>query len=307
MKDAKTSVIVNVDREAAIRQGINGTESPVTVDLDVSLMGQADRDEVARRLYRKGDGGTILMGLNSDGHLCCGPMTVNSPTQAGVLEKFAKDHQRLAELEAKRKAREAEEEKRYAEASEKVAKNPHDAVCPIRPHSNDPLDRGSFGDGNYNPGAFGIGYEKLSPEAKAAVDGVMAEIKAEIERRKQERERRKELRELEDLRWIDEHGSERLRTMKTEGIPYEKTFREEKAAFEQAEFDRKLETHRPGWFEVDEDDIREEISDVPESAILILKAGRERAGDCRLAWHHDEERYVCVEDFAGRLIMWPGE
>jgi len=46
-----------------------------------------------------------------------------------------------------------------------------------------------------------------------------------------------------------------------------------------------------------------DVSDVPTSAIEILKAGRAMFATCRLAIVAGE--YVCVADFEGRVIMWP--
>ena len=77
MTTSITRVFVRVNRVAAIERGINGTATPVAIDLDVSQMSDDERREIAARYHvatrtfgygvPDGEPTLLTMSLGSDG------------------------------------------------------------------------------------------------------------------------------------------------------------------------------------------------------------------------------------------------
>jgi hypothetical protein len=105
--------------------------------------------------------------------------------------------------------------------------------------------------------------------------------------------------------WIEVHGSPRLRRLAAEGIDHYATYQRERARHEAREFAALLAAERPGWTEVAEDQLDLPVRDVSSRTLALLDAARVQAPGCRLARHKGLDRYVAVEQYAGRWIYWP--
>jgi len=315
-----TTVLVRVNRKAAIQRGINGTDTPVAVDLDVAKMSQEDRDDVADRILID-DAGTARLRIRyagddqgyTPGDVHSAILTVVIPDQPGVLEAIAEERAavaaEIAKREPLRRAREAQQAALIQTASEMVIRDPVNAVYPIR--SGGPLSTGCYGDGNTHSvcvdGDRYVSFGELTDAAQAAANEYAASVRAEIERRKAAAAERKAAAVREAARdradWIAAHGSHRLRTLAVEGIGHENTYRAERAAWEQAEFDAALSADWPTWTEIDEEDIVRNVDDAPESALAILDAARQTIRSATLA--RVGGKYVAVAEYRGRWIYWP--
>jgi len=304
-----TQVYVAVNRREAIQRGVNGTETPVVVELDVASMTWQDRDELAARLvlesdtYRKYPAPRLGDRDPASGNVQR-IMTVNDPTQEGVIEALEQYRAAVAQHEADEQAVrdqavalvpkivewiEQASEEELAEHHLLLCRNRYHA-CPIAPDCDERVRKYAYD---------AIPQEVIDP-AKQRLRALEAREKAAKEAAQRAEAERKE---QERRDWIAAHGSQRLVTMLAEGIGCEETYQRERARYDGQQFRARLEERRPGWELAEEDEIDRDVHDVPMRALRILAAGRQLAAGCKLAKR--DGHYVCVDTFEGRLIVWP--
>jgi len=302
-----TRVYVAVNRPEAIQLGVNGTETPVMVDLDVAALSWEDRAEVAARLELEPWGKMPAPRLrdrkpetgDTQGILC-----VNDPSHDGVIEAFGRYRAAVAQHEADEQAvrdqavalvpkivewiEQASEEELAAHDLLLCRNRYHE--CPIAPDC----------DHRVRKDAYDAIPQEVIDAAKQRLIAFEARKKAAKEAAQRAEAERKE---QERRDWIAAHGSQRLVTMLAEGIGCEETYQRERARYDGQQFRARLEERRPGWELAEEDEIDRDVHDVPMRALRILAAGRQLAAGCKLAKR--DGHYVCVDTFEGRLIVWP--
>ena len=97
--------------------------------------------------------------------------------------------------------------------------------------------------------------------------------------------------EKDQLRWIAQHGSERLRRLVDEDIEYYGVY-----------FSERIEFERPGWVESRTlDGEYKEPRNPPEYALSLLDEGRAVDPDCRLVYW-----YIAAEPIGREKYEWSG-
>lgn len=320
-----TNVYVSVNRAEAIRRGINGTDSPVLVSVDVSKLSQEDRDDVAGRLRYAG--GNVYLGEryvpdHSDAEHVADVeyqisnryrprlLTVVDPTQAGVVEALAANRaangailaERRAAKEAKRRAesaavlaeRRARSDRTHFDRSGQLRYWESDAYVTVEVQKpNWPLDRDSAIAESDEAKAWIA--EMEAANAKIVSDAIAAKD-ARLAAEQHDRER-----------WIVVYGSDRLRRLEAEGIDHEKTYQRERSKYEQGLFDAALAGNRPGWYQTTEAEIDRHVADVSARTLALLDAARKTEPDATLTKRRSDGKFICVAEFRGQLIAWPQE
>lgn len=292
---SKTSVTVAVDRKQALRQGINGTASPVQIEIDVSTWSQEDRDDMADRykdgVVRDTSAPDLLQPMRGYGTL---PMTVIEPTEAGLL----------AALRLWREQHAAAIAKRAAACEQRITEYLSGSVdSHLTARSTQTVYVG--GKQVHEWIISDIEYPLYDdPRVKS----YRQQLQAEADRRnlvlrdRQDYERREKA--ARRARWIEEHGSKRLKRLVAEGIDHDKTYDAEVEAYESGQYATRLSTERPGWRVAAGSPVLD-VSDVGERSLALLDAARLVEPTARLGKY--EGRIVAVAEFHGQTIVWPNE
>lgn len=315
-----TKVHVGVNRAEAIRRGLNGTDTCVLVELDMAALPQEDRDDIARRLSAEplqDCAAPLLRAVDAGGMLYRAPMIVADPSQSGVLEVLAAEREAAAEHAAEREAEEAAKEQSRRAAIDTWLATEEDALIETITDSlhwrrDDRLEAAHAGRDKYGTCAYyrphrvvgrpyGSDYRHDEVEAQLGRLDTLAQQHDEEEIQSLLAERDAYL--ATRRTWIAAHGSGRLITMEAEEIECEATYERERSRYDNAQFAARLADQRPGWELAEEDEVDRHVADVPMRALRILAAGRTIAPQCRLAKR--DGKYVCVDTFEGRLIVWP--
>lgn len=306
---------VCVNRSEAIRRGVNGTDTPVQVELDVSAMAQEDREQVAARLnlqpQTSGGYGTPMLPAprlvqfydNTEKPCPHSIMWVNEPSQAGVLEALAVWRANWADACRKAVEVHAASEAHAKLVAEWIASASDEDLQARRlllernQYEDSPIQH----DANVSlRDAYAAIPQPVIDSAKQRLAAYSARVKAADEAAKQAK---RDAEAQARLDWIARHGSRRLVTMAAEGIECTETYERELARYEGDQFQIRLAAARPGWQVVEESQVDRRVANVPQKALDILAAGRQISKTCKLAKHGG--KYVCVDTFESRLIVWP--
>lgn len=281
-----TNLLVRVNRAESIRRGINGTDTPVSIEIDVASLSQEDRDDVARCIRHLSDGRAYLASRSVSGGYYSEPMEVSDPSQAGLVEALSQFREAFAAEAAKKTAKEMQEKAERDAVTAALASVDTSGLkvshfCPRYLH----IELAGV------PTAYHIEAHEIAATV-ARLRAAKAEQTEALAAKRAARES-----------WIAAYGSPRLRTLLAEGIAHDDTYQSERAAYEQARFDERLAIGRPGWVEVEASEIDRRVADCTDSELAILRAARTMAPTCVLVEYDDE--IVACEEFHGRLIVWP--
>lgn len=321
MTTSITRVFVRVNRVAAIERGINGTATPVAIDLDVSQMSDDERREIAARYHVADrffghgvpDGQSTVLTMR-DGVRWLKPITVCDPSQAGVLEVIAEERRAIDEQRTNRAAEQLDQAERWLRERPTV---PREIIEYI----------GSDGEPCHWSGCWGSERAEVhspahitvdTPAAQAVLDSPEAvawrheldqvEVATRETLRSTLRRRWQELRievaaaERERADWIATHGSQRLQRLVAEGYEHGTVYDREREQWEQRQIDLRAADFIPGWVRVEADELSPP-DNAPERALALLDAGRELYPQCRLA--RRGKQWVCVADIDGICYVWP--
>ena len=294
-----TKLYVNIDMKKAVRNGQNWSSSPCQIEVDLASLSQDHRDVLSRLVKhdpREAPSPYVALARREDGESYSSPTSIDGPTQDSLIRYL--DQVRQAWSESKRLADQEQAEK-LAKRQEKMAAI---AAKPI----DELLESRSSGrniDGPYvylTQWFFSVDSDLLSPETRA-------ELYAERDRRDEAeiqayRDRIAAAKADRD-EWIQKHGSDQLKRLASEGIKHEKTYETERTAWEDKQFSETVAVSRPGWREVNPDQIDWNIADVGVRALALLDAARAIDPSCVLA--RLDGRFVAVAEFRGRTIVWP--
>lgn len=319
-----------IDYSSSFRRGVDCPLPPrVTLDVEPANLPTEERELIAARLTQDG----IVQSIDAGGRPRTRdtgerrnysavyepiPVTAATANLAGILAAIREENVVIDRVRETERAKTAEQHRQYADAaaaaSRLVVADPSLAVYPIRPHSADPLDPGSHGDGHLRgveSGGVYVGVSDLSAEAQDSARLLSAQIVAEIERRKIARTERdaaeaaNRQRDRDD--WISTHGSARLKRLVAEGIENDKTYESERAKYEAEQLAAALASERPGWYAIDADDLNTDIADVGSRTLALLDAARLVAPAAQLGKLRSSGKYVAYETFRGHTIVWPRE
>lgn len=310
-----TTVSVCVDRHSAIRAGINGIDSPVDVEIDVSRMSQEDRDDIAERLEID-KGAAILRRREKTndqdfGRVCRSwRMTVDDPSEVGILAVMAADRQAISDRPAVLASRKAAETADRQLRLDTLPTRIHRQQCPRYAGICD----GKIYSDNIKHYDTPITYTfervyVLDCDLKGdpVYDSFDRECRDESDRNElAAREIAiQPLRELLESRaqWIEQNGSIRLKRLAAEGIKHEGVYQAERTVYEDRIMADALATERPGWRVVEEQQLDRAIADVGVRTLALLDAARLVAPDAVLA--KLDGKYVAVAEFRGCVIAWP--
>jgi hypothetical protein len=326
MSTTLTTVMVRVDRPAAIRLGYNGTESPIEISIDVNRIPQADRDEIARRLrYADGTdqqyrgipkGKAFLRGHDRSGDLLMDPIALAKPTVAGLLDSF-NDYREIPARLAQEK--EAEVKKAIEDAKATLAAAPQ----VFRRQATLSLGRdgkcvdyragGAIGTIDYQYTQQSISEYCLAATPTEYVDLVKARKAMLDEQNKIDREKARDRAYLQlitdhwqpRLDWIGRYGSRDLQRMVSEDLPWADMYDAELADWEHGISEGRLIANRPGWVVVAD---ASEISPPKKPrarAWALLDAARQIEPAAKLGLMGT--KYVAYAEYHGQTIIWPAE
>jgi hypothetical protein len=318
-----TKVWVRVDRAAALRSGINGTESPVEVELDVAAMTDEQRAEVGARfaLYQSHDrelpynAPYLCDRSDSNGLVVTRRMTVVEPSQAGVLAEFQAYHHRIANAKAAEAAKEAE---RLQQGLNYLHGEPIRQTCYQYVHLlKDGSIRVSGSSGYFDQIAqVRVEYEREYIHTHYGDEATQAACKAREAQLKAETESRwiaaytaaKDSLIAEHITpridWVNTHGSADLRRMVAEGMVWLPLCEEDRARWQAGIDSGRLLAERPGWIVVDAKQINPPLR--PRSrAWAILDAARLVEPAAKLGRLNG--KYVAYAEFNGKTIVWPAD
>jgi len=326
---------VRIDRAEALRRGIPTSGDRLTIrptDEEIAALPSEDRELLAARLQDDGSvaartpGGEIQRNQR---------LIVAQPTLAGVLDAIRAEEDAVTIHRRERLERRAAAREAYANACREVIEqrrtmlrehrlpadkgwDRYEVPAPAWPKADAYTDSGAACDGEIRaaliaeiPGAVAW-QQELEAQAVAAREAALAVHEAEIA----ERERQKQEAADERRRWIEEHGSERLRRAATEGIEHGAIYRDER-----------LELERPGWIWLDDvaGDV-DEARNPPGEAFAVLDAARKVEPQATLKYYRvirhytdaqldevaddpdfepgDVTGYVAEAEFLGRTIVF---
>lgn len=318
---ATTKVWVKVDRAAALRRGINGTDSPVLVELDVTKMTAEERTEMGDRFDVYIDRDNVLrigdpyLRERAAGGFYRAPMTVVEPSQAGVLAVFAAYRQMLVDAE-QRKLDKAQAD--LAEGVEQLNGEPQRQTLYVWVHL---LSNGSFTTSSSS------GYGRLLAElrveyerqfiythfgddaTKLACKNRDKQLEAETKQRLDaavEAAKKQLIAEhlTPRLEWVSVYGSTDLRRMVAEGMEWLPVYEAEREAWQSGIDSGRLISERPGWTVIDASEIQPPKR--PRArAWAILDAARLVEPNAKLGIVG--KSYVAYAEFCGRTIIWPAD
>lgn len=323
-----TQVYVSVNRAEAIRRGINGTDSPVLVPIDVAALDQADRDEIAVRLAVVAGHGYVRAAHTSDyapgihvvtntdrrlirdaGHewsvevpICL--LSVVEPSQAGVVAALADDRAKCeahnAKLVTKRQAEwDAAHAVVLARKIETYRQHVDGHECDVSwttgtSYMAERIDWQGRHCTHYDSPEYQVLLAEIAVANKSAKAKSLSDAQAE-----------REAAEVERDAWIGAHGSDRLRRLRNERIPHDKTYATERATWQAQQDADALAAERPGWHYIDVERLGkpQDIADVGMRSLALLDAARKLDPTAKLG--KVDGKIVAVATFRGRLIGWP--
>lgn len=320
-----TTVLVAIDRKAAIRSGYNGTDSPASISVDVSTLSQDDRDEFASRLdfasqsdeqYRGMKRGSAYLRGHSSSGSREGILTLSRPTLEGLLEAFADYRSIPARLAAEKQAR---VDAAIAAAHEKLAAEPQiiRRECTLSLRRDGTIDHHNHGvrlahiTYHYDAEVLS-GY--TAPDTPAElVNLVMAREAMYKERTEAAAELardRAHLQLLADhwqprLNWVAQHGSRDLNRMVSENIDWADVYDEERAKWEDALDSGAMLESCPGWIVLDEPEKLGPPKRPRARAWAILDAARQTVPTAKLGMLGS--KYVAYAQYLGKTIIWPAD
>lgn len=316
-----SKITFSVDYPQSFRRGVSCPTPPtITLDVEPSTISQEDRGLIAERLRENGE----VASYAEEGGIYRSPRTVKAmePTVLALVAAIRIENEAVATYSQRKEAEAAA--KHAALRKDKLAEmlaEPNVQNCSARVWL---LDNGTILVRDYNPGnaiasdtarfireyITYYGADVLTPEEaaeykarhdrldaasdakqKAVVAEVAAKLKAEHWQPR--------------LDWIAAHGSVRLQRLAAEDIDFAATYSKEHDSYEEAQLNALLNSERPNWYAVDKNDLDYGISDVSMRTLALLDAGRKLAPTCKLAKLKATGKYVVVEEFQGRLIVWP--
>ena len=290
----KTSVYVSVDRKAAIARGINGTDSPVLVDLDVAAMSSAERELVASAIKFEGKQSPWLYGKHNSGPDSW-MLLVSDPSQVGVLASLTANREKEKAIEA-------------AEAEEELRKQEEDKRLGQMNLTGAPIRQEISVKDYIQPIWVEYTYMREYCHSHNGDAVVMAACKARCYRLDAETAERKKaafetfLQPKKD--WIASYGSKDLKRMVAEKMTWLPVYHDEKTNWDEAILSGKLLADRPGWIVINHRDLSE--SKRPRArAWAILDAARAVDLTAKLGVY--QGKTVAYAEFEGKTIIWPAD
>ncbi len=321
-----SQITFRVDYPQSFARGVDCPQPPlVTIDVDPSTLASVDRESLAARLNGSGD----VCSVDQEGYWHCGntryprrdygPPDRNgdcrpplvcaaTPRVEDLLAAIrAEDDCIVRHAAAVRAKQDAADQAARAELAAWLARD-DDSLVSVQRYStyHGELRQGWYPAVNTadwtGPNRPTLIDDPAAREKMARVDAIVrernrvkvAEIVAEREAAARER-----------ADWIHQRGSARLKRLAAEGIDHDKTYRAERDTYEREQFAAFLATDRPGWTAVTEAELDRDIRDVSSRTLALLDAARQTAPTAALAKLKASGKYVCVEEFRGKLIYWP--
>jgi hypothetical protein len=305
-----TTVIVAVDRSAAIRAGINGTASPVEVQLDVTSLTDEQRSLIADCYRQQGSECAqphLLQPTEGAGYRST-LLLVVEPTQAGVLAALdpvlVARRQRAVEAAAQEQTR-RDFAARYAQPLAAWFATAPDSelikhrLCVEANYYADVPVVGSADPLNDDPNAKQLLH--MAVDHTVGVQRLRAAIAARDAAQAAAREQKIAAQRADREQWIATHGSARLKRLVAEAIGHDKTYESERSTYESTLFESVLASERPGWRAVA--GVDRDVRDLSLRSLALLDAARLVEPAAKLARY--EGKIVAVAEFLGKTIVWP--
>lgn len=315
----KTKVWVNVDRAAALRRGINGTESPVAIEIDVTNMTLEDRADVAYRFCVSGSrpdysipAHTPYLRARSGDTLWSNPMTVVEPSQSGLIAALAADRRAVQEEAAKKAAEKQnnlEEGLRWLTCEPKQTKRTEAVFI-------DAVGRACEWSGKYCREYSFVSEYIYTQYGDEKTKAACVERENSIKMKNKIRENEAKEAALASMRaeyiqpkldWICTYGSADLLRMVSEDMDWSVMYEDEHRAWADGISTGRLLSERPGWTVVEKGTA--DSIDPPKKprarAWMILDEARKSDPSAKLGRLNG--KYIAYAEFDGKTIIWPAE